>query len=127
MTPAGTACSFLLHKYRVSALASNETCAPFLSTRPKADMKTSTQRPVHLNLLKIRLPIGGIMSIIHRITGVAMFVAIPVLIYLLDLSLRDAASYQAAGVIVRSPFGVILLFGLMWGISLHLLAGIRFY
>mgnify|MGYP000161322749 FL=1 len=90
-------------------------------------MKTSTQRPVHLNLLKIRLPIGGIMSIIHRITGVAMFVAIPVLIYLLDLSLRDAASYQAAGVIVRSPFGVILLFGLMWGISLHLLAGIRFY
>jgi len=89
-------------------------------------MKTSTQRPVHLNLLKIRLPIGGIMSIIHRITGVAMFVAIPVLIYLLDLSLRDVASYQAAGEMVRSPLGVILLFGLMWGISHHLLAGIRY-
>jgi succinate dehydrogenase / fumarate reductase cytochrome b subunit len=27
---------------------------------------------------------------------------------------------------VRSPFGVILLFGLMWGISHHLLAGIRY-
>ena len=89
-------------------------------------MKTSTQRPVHLNLLKIRLPIGGIMSIIHRITGVAMFVAIPALIYLLDLSLRDAASYQVAGEMIRSPLGVILLFGLMWGISHHLLAGIRY-
>ena len=66
------------------------------------------------------------MSIIHRITGVAMFVEIPVLIYLLDLSLRDAASYQAAGEMVRSPLGVILLFGLMWGISHHLLAGIRY-
>ena len=89
-------------------------------------MKTSTQRPVHLNLLNIRLPIGGIMSIIHRITGVAMFVAIPALIYLLDLSLRDAASYQVAGEMIRSPLGVILLFGLMWGISHHLLAGIRY-
>ena len=42
------------------------------------------------------------------------------------MSLREAASYQAAGVIVRSRFGVILLFGLMWGNSHHLLAGIRY-
>ena len=32
-------------------------------------MTPATQRPVHLNLMKIKLPIGGIMSIIHRATG----------------------------------------------------------
>lgn len=83
-------------------------------------------RPVHLNLAKIRLPIGGIMSIIHRITGVAMFLAVPFLIYLLDLSLISEQGYREAGEILHSFIGTVLLFGLMWGLMHHLLAGIRY-
>lgn len=89
-------------------------------------MKTTTQRPVHLNLLKIRLPIGGIMSIIHRATGVFMFLALPYLIYLLDLSLSGAAGYAAAADSVHSFFGVIFVFLIMWSLAHHLLAGIRY-
>jgi succinate dehydrogenase / fumarate reductase cytochrome b subunit len=86
----------------------------------------NTQRPVHLNLLKIRLPIGGIMSIIHRATGVFMFIALPFLVYLLDLSLSNAAGYQEAIDLVHSPLGILLVFGLMWSLMHHLLAGIRY-
>ncbi|MEJ2620711.1 MAG: succinate dehydrogenase, cytochrome b556 subunit, partial [Candidatus Thiodiazotropha sp.] len=43
-------------------------------------MLDTKPRPVFLNLLKIRLPIAGIMSIIHRATGVVMVLSIPLLI-----------------------------------------------
>jgi succinate dehydrogenase / fumarate reductase cytochrome b subunit len=90
-------------------------------------MTTNTKpRPVHLNLSKIRLPIGGIMSIIHRITGVLMFLAVPFLIYLLDISLISERGYEKAIALIHSPMGVLLLFGLMWGLMHHLLAGIRY-
>lgn len=89
-------------------------------------MSTVQQRPVHLNLVRIRLPIGGIMSIIHRLTGVFMFLAVPVLIYLLDLSLISEAGYREAIAMLHSPLGIVLLFGLMWSLSHHLLAGIRY-
>jgi succinate dehydrogenase / fumarate reductase, cytochrome b subunit len=89
-------------------------------------MRTAQQRPVHLNLFKIKLPIGGIMSIIHRITGVLMFLAVPFLIFLLDRSLISPQGYDEAIAIVHSPLGVLLLFGLMWGLMHHLLAGIRY-
>lgn len=85
-----------------------------------------TQRPVHLDLLKIRLPVGGITSILHRITGVYLFLALPVLLYLLDQSLHSATGYAAASATLHTFWGVLLLFGLMWSFSHHLLAGIRY-
>jgi len=87
---------------------------------------TTKQRPVHLNLFKIRLPIGGIMSIIHRVTGVLMFLAVPALIYLLDISLISEQGFNRAVELLHSPLGTLLLFGLMWGLMHHLLAGIRY-
>lgn len=89
-------------------------------------MTASTQRPVHLNLLKIKLPIGGIMSIIHRATGVFMFLALPVLIYLLNLSLSGVAGFAQADGLVHSVVGVVFVFLLMWSIAHHLLAGMRY-
>jgi len=66
------------------------------------------------------------MSIIHRITGVLMFLAVPFLIYLLDISLISERGYEKAIALIHSPMGVLLLFGLMWGLMHHLLAGIRY-
>ena len=89
-------------------------------------MTTTTRRPVHLNLFKIKLPIGGIMSIIHRATGVFMFLALPYLIYLLDLSLSGPAGYAQADAAVHGLLGVVFVFLLMWSLAHHLLAGIRY-
>jgi len=89
-------------------------------------MTTTTRRPVHLDLLKIKLPIGGIMSIIHRATGVFMFLALPYLIYLLDLSLSGPAGFDAAYAAVHGWIGMLFVFLLMWSVAHHLLAGIRY-
>ena len=85
-----------------------------------------TQRPVHLYLPKIKLPIGGITSILHRATGVYLFLALPILLYLLDQSLHSGAGYAAASNTLHTFWGVLLLFGLMWSLLHHLLAGIRY-
>lgn len=89
-------------------------------------MTTSTRRPVHLNLFKIKLPIAGIMSIIHRATGMFMFVALPYLIYLLDLSLSGPTGYAEAVDAVHGFVGTVFVFLIMWSLSHHLLAGIRY-
>ncbi len=89
-------------------------------------MTSNTQRPVHLNLMKIRLPIGGIMSIIHRATGVFMFLALPYLIHLLDLSLSGADGYADAAATLHGFIGTVFVFLIMWSLMHHLLAGIRY-
>jgi succinate dehydrogenase / fumarate reductase cytochrome b subunit len=89
-------------------------------------MTMTTRRPVHLNLFKIKLPIGGIMSIIHRATGVFMFLALPYLIYLLDLSLSGPSGYAQADESVHGVLGVLFVFLIMWSLAHHLLAGVRY-
>jgi succinate dehydrogenase / fumarate reductase cytochrome b subunit len=89
-------------------------------------MSATSRRPVHLDLLKIKLPIGGIMSIVHRATGVFMFLALPYLIYLLDRSLSGAEGYTAAADALQSIPGYLFVFLLMWSLMHHLLAGIRY-
>lgn len=89
-------------------------------------MTTTTRRPIHLNVLKIKLPIGGITSIIHRATGVFMIVSIPYLIFLLDLSLSGPDGFARASAALHSILGMVFVFLLMWCVAHHLLAGIRY-
>ena len=52
------------------------------------------QRPKHLDLARIRLPVPGFVSILHRVSGVALFFSLPLLIYLLHGSLSSASANQ---------------------------------
>jgi succinate dehydrogenase / fumarate reductase cytochrome b subunit len=81
--------------------------------------------PKFLNLLAIRLPPGGIASIGHRISGVLMFLSIPIFAWLFGLSLESEQGYrQAAGYLHTTPFRLLSL-ALVWSLGHHLLAGIR--
>jgi succinate dehydrogenase / fumarate reductase cytochrome b subunit len=90
-------------------------------------MTTKAQRrPVFLDLLKIRLPVAGLMSIGHRITGVVMVLAIPALIYLLDVSVSGPEGFAAVSEMVTGlPFKLVLFLAL-WALMHHFLAGIRY-
>lgn len=83
-------------------------------------------RPVFLNLLQIRLPIAGFMSILHRAGGLLLFLLMPVLLYLLDLSLRSPGGFAAARDGLASPWVRAGLFLLLWALLHHLLAGVRY-
>ncbi len=89
-------------------------------------MAVKDNRPFFLNLIKIRLPLPGVVSFLHRVSGVFMFIAIPFLVYLLDLSLRGQMGFQRAAQILSSPLAVIALLVLLWSLLHHLFAGIRF-
>ena len=84
------------------------------------------QRPKHLDLSKIRLPLPGIVSIMHRISGVALFFSLPLLIYLLSGSLSSADTFDSYRTVVAHPLMKLILLGLLWGFLHHAAAGIRF-
>ena len=89
-------------------------------------MKIKDNRPKYLNLLKIRLPITGIASINHRISGVILFLAIPVTLYLFQLSLTNNDGFNEALNCLSSPWVKVALIPLVWAFAHHLFAGFRF-
>ena len=84
------------------------------------------QRPKHLDLPKIRLPVPGIVSILHRISGVAIFFALPLLIYLLAGSLSAAETFDNYRAFVAHPLVKLILIGFLWAFLHHACAGVRF-
>lgn len=91
-----------------------------------ADREVARPRPVYLNLIAIRLPMPALVSILHRITGALLFlVGIPLLLWFTQRSLASPDAFEAAMRPLRTPFGKLVLFGLLWGYLFHLLAGLR--
>lgn len=89
-------------------------------------MKTRTKPPVFLNLFRIRFPVTAILSIVHRVTGVLLFLCLPAAIYALQLSLSGPQGFEAVRELL-SHFTVRLgLMVLLWALLHHFLAGIRF-
>lgn len=83
-------------------------------------------RPVFLEIPNIRLPIPGIVSILHRISGVALFVMLPVLLYLLSGTLSRESAFETYRAIVSNPLVKLILIGVLWAYLHHLFAGVRF-
>lgn len=83
------------------------------------------KRPVYIDLLRIRLPVGGLVSILHRVSGVLLVLALPFLLWVFQQSLVSAEDYQRiTGLLQKFPLR-ILLFLLILALAHHLLAGIR--
>ncbi len=82
-------------------------------------------RPKYLNLFEIRLPVPAFVSIVHRVTGAALFLLIPLLLYLLQLSLETPQTFAAFKSIVSQPLMKLALIGLVWAYLHHFCAGIR--
>lgn len=89
-------------------------------------MTTQRSAPVYLNLLRIRFPVGAVTSIAHRISGVLLFLSLPFLIYLLELSLRGPDSFKQVLAIVQNGWFEAGFTLIIWSLLHHLLSGIRF-
>jgi succinate dehydrogenase / fumarate reductase, cytochrome b subunit len=83
-------------------------------------------RPKYLDLLRIRQPVPAILSILHRISGFGLFLAIPFLLYLFQLSITSPEDYVRYRAVFAHPLTKLLLIGLAWALFHHLFAGIRF-
>ena len=83
-------------------------------------------RPRYLDLLRIRQPVPAVLSILHRISGFGMFLAIPLLLYLFQMSISSTDDYLRFRGVFAHPLTKLLLIGLAWALFHHLFAGIRF-
>jgi succinate dehydrogenase cytochrome b subunit len=78
------------------------------------------------DLARYRLPVPGVLSILHRASGALMFVLLPLLLWLFDLSMHSELGYQqlreaASGWVARTALAL-----LAWAVLHHLAAGIRY-
>lgn len=83
------------------------------------------QRPKNLNLLTIRFPLPAIVSILHRISGVILFLMIPFGLWALDLSLSSPEDFDNLHQFLSSPLMKLIIWGLLSAFIYHFFAGIR--
>ena len=78
-------------------------------------------------LLRYRMAPPALVSILHRVSGVLLFVVgIPFILYLFQNSLTSELSFETYRRAVSSWLGKLVLLALIWAFIHHLLAGIRF-
>ena len=83
-------------------------------------------RNIHVTeLSNYRMPLAAIVSILHRISGVLMFVLLPFVLYLLQNSLRSEISFAYYEGFVTYPLVKLIILGLVWGFLHHFCAGVR--
>lgn len=90
------------------------------------DVAVKKKRPLWYNLNLLDLPLPGLVSILHRISGAALFLFAFVLLYLFDASLASRERFDAMRAVVAHPLGKLVLLGLLWAFLHHLCAGIRY-
>lgn len=84
------------------------------------------KRPKHLALHLIKLPLPGFVSILHRASGLALFFALPVLLLMLQYSLRSIETYSQLQDVLADPLVKLILLGLLWAFLHHFCAGLRY-
>ena len=87
-------------------------------------MKTIA-RPVYLNLLRIHLPLTGWVSILHRVSGVLLFAALPFSVWALSVSLSGEAGFRRMADAAAHPLAKLVVVGLVWAFAHHLFGGLR--
>lgn len=86
----------------------------------------NTKRPRYLNLIAIRLPLPGFISILHRVSGLYLIYSLPFLIWALSVATSSPAGYDKVAAVMGNPLIKLLLLGVIWSCAHHICAGIRF-
>lgn len=79
-----------------------------------------------------RLPAAGIVSILHRISGLIMFLLLPLLVWMFDTSVSSEISFAKFSAAFTVGLGFVpavlvkvVVLGLIWAYLHHLIAGVR--
>ena len=92
-----------------------------------AEAKPAIQRPLSPHLSIYRLQINMLMSIVHRITGAALYVGSLLLAWWLFAAAAGPDYYNYVAGLLGSWPGKIVLLGYTWALMHHLLGGLRHF
>lgn len=90
------------------------------------DLTIKKTRPVWYNLSPTNLPLPGIVSILHRISGILLVMALIWGLYLLDLSLASEAGFRHLSEYLGHPLAKLGALIMTWAFFHHFCAGIRY-
>ena len=82
-------------------------------------------RPVNLNLATFKWPITAISSILHRISGVLLFLAVPFCLWALEKSLSSKAEFNQVKQLLQGNFPKLILWAILSLLTYHIIAGFR--
>ena len=83
-------------------------------------------RNIHITqLANYRLPLAGLISILHRISGAILFLLLPLVLYLLDQSLVSENTFATMRGFTSNWFVKLIILGLSWAYLHHFFAGVR--
>jgi len=89
--------------------------------------KQIEKRPKNLNLLSVKFPMSAVMSVGHRAAGILLFLLLPYLLYLLQLSLNNETDFLLVKEQLQSPMAKFFSLIIIWSLVHHFLAGIRYF
>lgn len=91
------------------------------------DKKRPEFRNIHVTqIVGYRMPPSALVSIMHRVSGALLFLALPLLLWLFELSLTSETAYERMAGVAAHPFTKLVLLVLIWALAHHLVAGVRF-
>ena len=91
-----------------------------------ADLAAKKKRPLWYNVSPLNLPLPGLVSIFHRISGALLFLGLVWFLFLLDMSLSSEAGFEHFKAYVAHPVVKLALLGFLWAYLHHFCAGIRY-
>jgi succinate dehydrogenase / fumarate reductase cytochrome b subunit len=92
-----------------------------------ADAMTKKKRPVYLNLVRIRLPLPGFVSILHRISGSLLFLLVLLFgVCAFSESLSSPEGFASLKQTLATPFAKLVILAALWAYLHHFCAGIRY-
>ncbi len=83
------------------------------------------KRPVNLDLGSMKFPPMAIASILHRISGVVLFILLPIIIFLLGQSLQSEELFHHTKLKLSEPCYQFILWAFSTALIYHIIAGIR--
>ncbi|QFI54474.1 succinate dehydrogenase cytochrome b556 subunit [Aeromonas simiae] len=83
------------------------------------------QRPVNLDLQTISFPVTAIASILHRVSGVIMFVSLAILLWMLGTSLSSPDGFEQVVSILDNVLVKLVVWGILTALAYHIVGGIR--
>ena len=90
-----------------------------------AEAKQAVERPLSPHLSIYRMQVNMLMSILHRLTGAALYVGTLLLAaWLISASMGERQFVLVNGLLAH-PIGMLVLFGYTWALVHHMLGGMR--
>ncbi|RZL93230.1 MAG: succinate dehydrogenase, cytochrome b556 subunit [Variovorax sp.] len=103
-----------------------------LATPPRPPRREFRNINAFTDLTTYRLPPAGIVSILHRVSGVLMFLLLPFIIWMFDTSISSEISFERFKSAFESGMGFVpgvlvklVALALIWAYLHHFIAGLR--